>query len=368
MPIVVLFYQDNGLSMTDIFLLKSVYSVAIVLMEIPSGWCADVWGRRKTLLLGSVLATAGFLVYTFAHVFWAFMLAEVILGLGHSFVSGADSALLYDSLKSDNKANRYSREEGRITSVGNFAEAFAGVLGGLLAAFSLRIPFVFQTVVAAMAVPAVLMMREPVSGQRRGAVSLRSMFQKIVKSVGDKNLRVALLLSSLTGTATLTFAWFVQPFFKAIHLPVELYGVLWTALNLSVGVSSFFAHKSEQYLSRRFLVLAIILLLTIGYVLSGLFVSSVGLAFLFLFYLVRGVATPLLKDYLNRYTDSEVRATLLSVRNFMIRVVFAVTGPVLGWLTDWAGLQVALFSAGLVYCMAAFVAVWPWIAPTAFAE
>ncbi|MDP2114902.1 MAG: MFS transporter, partial [Bacteroidota bacterium] len=43
MPIVVLFYQDNGLSMSQIFLLKSIYSIAMVVAELPSGYLADVW-------------------------------------------------------------------------------------------------------------------------------------------------------------------------------------------------------------------------------------------------------------------------------------------------------------------------------------
>ncbi|MBN1985009.1 MAG: MFS transporter, partial [Prolixibacteraceae bacterium] len=49
MPVVVLFYQNNGMGMQEIFILKSIYSVAIVTMEIPSGWMADVWGRKRTL-------------------------------------------------------------------------------------------------------------------------------------------------------------------------------------------------------------------------------------------------------------------------------------------------------------------------------
>ena len=75
-----LFYQDNGLNMQDIFTLKAIYSVAIVAMEIPSGYMADVWGRRNTLLLGGILASTGFALYSFSEGFWAFALAEIVLG------------------------------------------------------------------------------------------------------------------------------------------------------------------------------------------------------------------------------------------------------------------------------------------------
>ena len=45
MPIIVLFYEENGLGLKDIFLLKSVYSIVLVSLDIPTGYLADAWGR-----------------------------------------------------------------------------------------------------------------------------------------------------------------------------------------------------------------------------------------------------------------------------------------------------------------------------------
>jgi len=362
MPVVVLFYQSNHMGMHEIFQLKAIYSIAIVAMEIPSGWMADVWGRKRTLILGSVLGSLGFLIYSFSFGFWAFALAEIILGIGHSFVSGADSAMLYDSLKADDKTDKYIREEGRITSVGNFAEAIAGVAGGFLAAISLRMPFYFQFGVAAIAIPAALTMIEPWAHSKENIHSLRLLIRNIQKTfLHDSNLRISILISAVTGTATLTFAWLVQPFFEAIHLPVEMFGIFWTALNLAVGVSSVFAHRVVQFFGRSWSLLLVITLLSAGYIFSGLTISYWGLGFLFLFYLVRGIATPIFKNYINEYTESEVRATMLSVRNFIIRIVFAGIGPLLGWITDNAGLNKAFILAGAIYLVASIIIVFPWL-------
>jgi len=362
MPVVVLFYQDNGMGMHDIFILKAIYSVAIVAMEIPSGWMADVWGRKKTLILGSILGSAGFLIYSFSFGFWAFAIAEIVLGVGHSFVSGADSALLYDGLKADNKSESYIKQEGRITSAGNFAEAIAGVAGGFLAAISLRTPFYFQFAVAAIAIPASLTLVEPKFHSAVQALSLRKLTNSIKNTfISNRNLRIAIVLSAITGASTLTFAWLVQPFFKEVNLPVEYFGILWTALNLTVGVSSVFAHKVEKVAGKSRSVLFVIVLLAAGYFLSGLVITLWGIAFLFLFYLVRGIATPILKNYINEYVESSVRATMLSVRNFIIRIAFAGIGPLLGWMTDHVGLKSAFLLAGGIYFAASLIVVFPWL-------
>ena len=362
MPVVVLFYQDNGMGMHEIFILKAIYSVAIVFMEIPSGWMADVWGRKKTLILGSILGSAGFLIYSFSYGFLAFAIAEIILGIGHSFVSGADSALLFDSLKASGKTERYVKLEGRITSIGNFAEAIAGIAGGFLAAISLRCPFYFQFGVASIAIPAAFTLLEPKIHTTDQIHSLKKLVQNIKTTfIHHQDLRIAILLSSITGTATLTFAWFVQPFFKAINLPVEMFGIFWTALNLTVGVSSVFAHNFENFVGKKWSLISIIILLSVGYFFSGITISYFGLAFLFLFYLVRGLATPILKNYINQYTGSEVRATMLSVRNFVIRISFAGIGPLLGYITDNINLTSAFMLAGTIYLIAALLIVLPWL-------
>ena len=136
MPIIVLFYEKHGLGMQEVFILKSVYSVAAVALEIPSGYLADVWGRRKCLIAGCMLFFLGYLCYSFTSTFAAFVCAELLLGIGQTLVNGADSALLYDTTLHFGKEDQYLRYEGRITMIGNFAEAIAGVFGGLWAVYS----------------------------------------------------------------------------------------------------------------------------------------------------------------------------------------------------------------------------------------
>lgn len=364
MPVVVLFYQDNGLNMQDIFWLKAIYSIAIVIMEVPSGYMADVWGRKKTLLFGAVLGATGFALYSFSYGFWAFAVAEIVLGIGQSFVSGADSAMLYDTLKMAEKENQYIKQEGRITSVGNFSEALAGICGGLIAAISLRLPFYFQFGVATIAIPAALFLKEPQIHAREVAHSFKSIAGTIRHTFLHPEMRSALLLSSLTGTASLAFAWFVQPYFQEAGLPVSLFGIMWTLLNLSVGLSSVFSYKAEILLGQRNSLLVIILGLSAGYFFAAWQISLPGIVILVAFYLLRGMAHPILKDYLNQYTRSEVRATVLSLRDFVIRINFAVIGPILGYVTDHFSLGKALGIAGISYLLLALISSIPLIKKT----
>jgi MFS family permease len=361
MPIVVLFYQENGLSMSQIFILKSVYSIAMVSTELPSGYLADVWGCRKTILFGAILGTLGILIYSFSSDFYSFMFAEIVLGIGFSFISGADSALLYDSLKAENREDEYIKYEGRITSAGNFAEALAGVAGGLLATISLRTPYYFQIFVAAIAIPAAFFLKEPQHVLDRTRLKMKEILSIVKLTYKQPEMRSAILISSLTGAATLTYAWFVQPYFQEAGVPVSVFGILWTLLNLSAGVFSMLSYRVERFLGKRNSLLFIVVFISLGFILTSLEISLAGIAILFGFYMVRGIATPVLKDQINQYTDSKVRATILSVRNLEIRIIFAAVGPVLGYLTDTFSLQTALMVTGIIYFGTAMWSILPFL-------
>ncbi|BBE19651.1 transport protein [Aquipluma nitroreducens] len=361
MPIVVLFYQENGLTMSQIFILKSIYSIAMVATELPSGYLADVWGCRRTLLLGAILGTIGIGIYCISADFASFAVAEIILGVGFSFISGADSALLYDSLKAENREEEYIKYEGRITSAGNFAEALAGVAGGLLATFSLRTPYYFQVFVAAIAIPAAYFLKEPQHIQERIKSTMNEILSIVKLTYQQKEMRSAIMISSFTGAATLTYAWFVQPYFQKAGVPVSVFGILWTLLNLSAGVFSMFSYKIERFLGNKKTLLFIVIFISLGFVLTSLQISLAGIAILFGFYMVRGIATPVLKDQINQYTDSKVRATILSVRNLEIRIIFAAIGPALGYLTDTFSLSTALMVTGIIYFVAGMMSIMPFL-------
>jgi cyanate permease len=174
-------------------------------------------------------------------------------------------------------------------------------------------------------------------------------------------MRSAILISSFTGAATLTYAWFVQPYFQKAGVPVSVFGILWTLLNLSAGVFSMYSYRIERSLGKKSTLLLIVVFISLGFILTSVHVSLAGIVILFGFYMIRGIATPVLKEYINQYTDSKVRATILSVRNFEIRIIFAAVGPVLGYLTDTFSMQTALMVAGVTYFFAAMLSIWPMI-------
>ena len=287
-------------------LLQGVYSVAIVILEIPSGYFADVFGRKK-------------------------------------------------SLKEENRESEYVKLEGRVLSIGNFAETIAAIVGGFIAEISLRTPFVVQIFIAMIAVPAAFTLVEPyrkLEIKDRWKSTILTLKNTILK---NKEMQILIIFTAFIGTATLTMAWFIQPYLKEIlKLSISEIGITLAILNLIVGLTSLIAYKIENRIGKRNSLLFIIIGLSSTYILMGNIQHWSILLVIVLFYFTRGIATPVLKDYINRISTSDIRATVLSVRNFAIRVVFAIFGTFLGWYSDFYSIQSALILAGIILFSASF--------------
>lgn len=129
MAVITLFWKDHiGLSLSQILLLQSIFAVAMVVMEYPSGYISDRIGYRTALTAASLLGLAGWGYYTVATSFRDVLIAEILLGISTSFISGTDSALLFESLKESGEEGAYARSEGRSTFFGQIGDPAAAGL------------------------------------------------------------------------------------------------------------------------------------------------------------------------------------------------------------------------------------------------
>ena len=136
------FFREWGrLSFTEILLIQAWFMVWNFLLDVPTGAIADHLGRRVSIASAGVLMAVGSWVYASVPRLPVFLLGEVLFAAALTLISGADEALVYDTLKS-------LKREGEATRIISALEGWklAGILigapaGGLIAGgFGLRAP------------------------------------------------------------------------------------------------------------------------------------------------------------------------------------------------------------------------------------
>ncbi len=173
---------------------------------------------------------------------------------------------------------------------------------------------------------------------------------KIVRySFSHHEIPWIILFTGALGSSTLVMTWISQSYFTYVSLPLVYFGIVWAILNLSIVVFSLFAHDIEVFLGRKKSLILLASLPVLGY--FGLsFTSSIfGIGLIFFFYFARAFGIVVLNDYVNRVIPSHIRATILSIQALSWRAVFALLGPVIGWMSDVYSLQFALFASGIIF-------------------
>lgn len=341
MAIITLFWKDHiGLSLTQILLLQGILSVVMVIMEYPSGYISDRIGYRVALNLAALLGILGWGMYTVAGNFIHVMVSEILIGISLAFISGSDSALLYETLKQEGAEQQYARHQGRMGGYAQGGEALGAVFAGVMYAAAPLLPFILQIGVWLLALLLTRSMVEPHRDISPHTGHLKEAWRTARYAfVENKNLRSNIMLNTALGISSFYPVWLIQPYMQHSGVPLSWFGPIWSVANLTVAVFSFTSHRATELLGNRFMVLLFLSLIVIGYAGLGITGGLWGFLFYYLLTTMRGLRGPMMLNITQKECPSANRAGILSLQSLCFRLLFVCTGPLVGMLADRVGVQ-----------------------------
>ncbi|MBI2849492.1 MAG: MFS transporter [Chloroflexi bacterium] len=351
-----LFMLSKGFSMQQFFLLGTAKTLASLVAEVPTGMFSDRVSRKWSLVIASIVAIPSTLFMVTSGSFVAVLIATAFTGVSAAFVSGTDTAMLYDSLKAANKEGEFHQALGRMRWYGSWATALGGIGGGLLASRSLSIPFwvafgiIFPVLFIGLALKEPPRFAEPASMEPQRVHLKESIKHSLAKPAGFFVLYAALSSPFFGMSYSL---W--QPYLKLISLPVAYFGLFYAVEPLICGFVSRQSASIEKRIGMSGSLLLIPLLLGLAFLLQSQFVFLFGILFLFLHSVSESHFKPTLETYINLRIPSSRRATVLSFKNMISSLQYAVLAPFLGLTIDVYSLQTALLVLGITVLMVGLV-------------
>ena len=366
-PTIVLFYESYGLDIEQIVLLKTILSLSVLVLEVPSGYLCDLWGRKACLVVGSGVWIASWLIYCVGTCFNQFALAEVLAGVAASLISGANTAIGYDSLLQLGREKYYQVWEGRLVAIAGISEAVCGIIGAAIASINLVYPFYLQTVCLVMYFCLALTLVEPKDHQAIAQTQKLKQLQSIIINVFNRpKLRWLILLSGTFSSASFLIVWLSQDYLKQLNIPIQAFGWAWAIFHLGMSVASVNAHRIERIFGIKQATFLLILILGISYICLGSINQVWGMVFIMSLYLVRGLSSPLILNAINQQISSSVRATILSINSLVFGVGFAVVAPMIGAIASRYDLFTGLIVAGCLFLISGWFCWWQLVRANAF--
>lgn len=342
MAIITLFWKDHiGLTLTQILLLQGIFSAATLVLDYPAGYVSDRLGYRCALTIASLLGIVGWGIYTVAGSFGTVLLAEILLGMSLSFVSGSDSALLYETLRAQGQELSYARHEGRMNGFGQLGEAAGALFAGVIYTRAPMLPFVLQVGVW---IAALCVTRSLADTSRVRAARTRSHLAEAFATAryafkDNRRLRYTILLNTVLGISSFFPVWLIQPYMQRSGVPLAWFGPVWAGANLTVALAALASHRVHRLLGDRRMVLLFVGLVAAGYFGLGTTAGVWGFLFYYLLTCMRGLRGPMMLTHTQRESTSANRAATLSLQSVSFRLLFVCTGPLVGKLADGVGVR-----------------------------
>ena len=364
LPIWVIYLQQQrGLTLSQAALVDVTFFVAAALAELPTGIVADRFGRKTSMTIGASLMAAGLIGWTFAPTLLLTIIAYVVMGVGMTFLSGAEDAFFYETVRASGRGDDYPRLLGRVSATFPGALALGSVASGFLAAINLILPFVLSGLLLLLALGIVLTLSEPPSEQRsheQARPSLRAVLgQSLAVMRARPTLRFSMVYMAVVPLASFMIeSVFVQPQALALGVPLAGIGIIVMAVQLTaMAGSAWSARIMARFGEGRTLYTAPIVICVSLLVLAALQVMP-ALLLIAVMGFVTAVVRPILVSRMQDALSDDSRATMLSMQSLTFTMVAAISQPTLGTVADSFGLPAAYIALAGAISVVMMVVFW----------
>ncbi|HSX50054.1 MAG TPA: MFS transporter [Cellvibrio sp.] len=346
-PVLAVLFIDLGLTLDQFVLLNLIWALTIFIFEVPSGALADTVGRRTLLITASVLMLIEMACLLLAPrdggtlLFVLCVINRICSGLSEACASGADEALAYDSLPTENRTAAWDKLLARVMRWRSVGFVVAMIVGGLLydpdsvnillpeqwhisENIARRLPVLLVMLQAFICLFITMRMFEPA----RPAAESRHVFTLTLETArwvfSHPVALVVIIIGVALDSITRNFATITSSYYRLIELPEWSFGLLGAAM----GVLGWFVPGIAKALNERFNLLTNLVLVSVA-TLAGLVLlvpmwPVYGLIPTLFIMMLMGYLGFTVSRTLHEVADSSRRATVLSVKGLVFNLGYGV--------------------------------------------
>lgn len=336
-PIMILFLQFYHLSYQEVFWVFTIGSIFSFIIEIPTGIFADLYGKRKSIILSKILIMASFISFGFSTGFWMFVLSQLLYELGQAFRSGTETAYTYDYLAQNPDNPSYTEVKGKQKFYARVGESIASASGGVLAA-----AFGYNMVFFIAAFPAFLNVLNNMAWEKiresTEKVNFHNSKQLVLNALSQfKSKPLFIVTANITLFTAILAALnkFVQPYMKNTGIPIEYFGFIYA---VSLGITALavrYSYLVEKILGARNTMNYLSIFAVVPAVILGFGYSSIfGVILFFVVVIVENIRSPIENSVFHGRVKSVDRATMGSILSLSKSLGKTAILPFAGYFAD----------------------------------
>lgn len=335
----------RGYSLVEIGLAETVFHITSLILEIPSGVLADVFGRKTMLVVSSIMRMIGNIIMIASCNLFMVCISIAFYAMSYNFSSGSGDALAYDSLKTENKEAYYEKYASNQLLIYRLCNGLSTLCAGFALFIGYKAAYGTDIIMGIIQIRILISLCE-VGLQHNGNLE-KNMFSAVRKELITcfatslsflKSAKKAILLmfcNSLVGAIDILLLFFLQAKLPEVGMPRWALGFALFFMEMGGVFGAKIILKCNMMRYRNIFVIATLL------VLFGVLLEHSGM---YVIMTAGGFIAALSDDALQVRTNtmlqdmfpSEQRATLISIESFTFSMIMIVLSPLAGILfSQW---------------------------------
>lgn len=282
-----------------------------------------------------------------------FIVGVLLWNTSMTLWSGADSALLYDTLAADGRVDDFARFSGRSQVVLQVAQGAGAALGGLAASVNPALCFLIPGCLALVAALVAITMKEPPRGAEEGTQEgYWKTLTEALRIARQGPIRTMLLFGAVISVVTMFLGFYLlQPFAATVGFPVAGLGILSLVTRGASVAGSWLAGRAAG-IPTNALLWGWVGILALAHVLVAAIPAWPVVAVFAVTALAGGAARPSLSALLNDRIPSAQRATILSLQGLLWTGLLALTEPIVLAVAGRVSVTAAILLSGALLGLA----------------
>jgi MFS family permease len=333
-PIWALYVQQNLVTIQNVAFIISLQAIVGVIFELPTGAIGDIFGRKKTIVLGSFIFFISTITLYFSNAFYLFVIYAILSTLGSSLLNGTDSALIYDTLKEEGREQYYKKVNGTLQALWPLGATFASIIGGYLAQSSMSFPILITLIPLGISFILLLSLKEPKYKKAEHNDILLHLREAQAEIRGNRQILILLCSVFLLYGFGESLHILKPIFFDFKGMPLSYFGYVFALMFAGSSIGHYFSHETSEKLGDKKALIFAVFSFVLCLILATLTTELLSMFFLILSSIPFGIRNPIISHLINEQVSSNKRATILSANNVAEQLGKMACAPFVGYIAD----------------------------------
>ena len=360
-----LFYTTTkGLTPGEVLKVEAFYPLFIIIMQLPAAICADLLGRKRSLVLGNLIMALYIFLLIILPGFIGIFIANIVYAFGYSLKGIQETNILYDSTATKGGEGLYPKINGKGATAYYILDGIASLAAGYLFVINQYLPMICCLVITVISTIIAINFKDIYTNKlEQNEISnkikeYKSDFKISIKNIiKSKRLRALLIFMGLFNALISIMSTYKGNILVELQIGPETFSIINAVFSLISAVSSVFQdklHKKFRNKTFTFLSLSFVLsIVLVGIILFGN--ASYMLPVILVLLSVRNITMSnyfiLSERYSKNFSTPKTRSRISFATEFTTNIIESIALFLAGVLLDGVSIASATLIIGLVFLL-----------------